>query len=147
VIAAGGLYWLSRIPADGSYLGDLLPGMLVLSLGFGPVFVGVTTAANAGVPADKAGLAAALVNASTQTGGALGLAIFTAVSTSRTNHLLAAGTPVSHALTAGFQRALLIGSIFILGSAVIALRATNSRGETENSNPAIEVEPEASLAA
>jgi EmrB/QacA subfamily drug resistance transporter len=130
VIAAGGLYWLSRIPADGSYLTDLLPGMLVLSLGFGPVFVGVTTAANAGVPADKAGLAAALLYASQQLGGALGLAIFSALATSRTDHLLAAHTPAPEALTAGFQRALLAGSIFILAAAVIALRATNTRGET-----------------
>jgi EmrB/QacA subfamily drug resistance transporter len=128
LISAGGLYWLSRIPVHGTFLADLLPGMLVLSLGFGPVFVGVTTAANAGVPADKAGLAAALLNASQQLGGALGLAIFTALATSRTQHLLATHTPVSNALTAGFQRALLVGSIFILASAVIALRATNTRG-------------------
>jgi EmrB/QacA subfamily drug resistance transporter len=130
LIAAGGLYWLSRIPVHGSYLSDLLPGMLVLSLGFGPVFVGVTTAANAGVPADKAGLAAALLNASQQLGGALGLAIFSAIATSRTHHLLAAHTPVAHALTSGFQRSLLAGSIFILAAAMIALRATNTRGET-----------------
>ena len=145
VVAAGGLYWLSRIPVDGSYVADLLPGLLVLALGAGGVFVGVTTAANAGVPADKAGLAAALLNASQQLGGALGLAIFSAVSTSRTNHLLSAGTPSPHALTSGFQRALLIGSIFVLVSAVIALRATNTRGETEQ--PVIDAEPEASLAA
>jgi EmrB/QacA subfamily drug resistance transporter len=130
LIAAGGLYWLSRIPVHGSYLSDLLPGTLVLSLGFGPVFVGVTTAANAGVPADKAGLAAALLNASQQLGGALGLAIFSALATSRTHHLLAAHTPLAHALTSGFQRALLVGSIFILAAAIIALRATNTRGET-----------------
>jgi hypothetical protein len=130
LIAAGGLYWLSRIPANGSYLSDLLPGMLVLSLGFGPVFVGITTAANAGVPADKAGLAAALLNASQQLGGALGLAIFSALATSRTNDLLATGTPAANALTAGYQRALLVGSIFIFASAVIAVRATNTRGET-----------------
>ena len=61
------------------------------------------------------------------------------------NHLLAAGAPSAHALTSGFQRALLVGSIFILASAVIALRATNTRGET--AEPAIEAEPEASLAA
>jgi hypothetical protein len=67
------------------------------------------------------------------------------VSTSRTNHLLAAGAPSAHALTSGFQRALLVGSIFILASAVIALRATNTRGET--AEPAIEAELEASLAA
>jgi EmrB/QacA subfamily drug resistance transporter len=133
LIAAGGLYWLSRIPVHGTYLSNLLPGMLVLSLGFGPVFVGVTTAANAGVPADKAGLAAALLNASQQLGGALGLAIFTALATSRTQHLLTVHTPPAEALTSGFQRALLVGSIFILAAAIIGLRATNTRGETDES--------------
>jgi hypothetical protein len=52
---------------------------------------------------------------------------------------------VAHALTSGFQRALLVGSIFLLAAAVIALRATNTRGETRE--PGIEAEPEASLAA
>jgi EmrB/QacA subfamily drug resistance transporter len=129
LIAAAGLYWLSRIPVHGSYMSDVLGPMLVLALGGGPVFVGVTTAANAGVPADKAGLAAALLNASQQLGGALGLAILSALATSRTQHLLAAHTPPPDALTSGFQRALLVGSIFVLASAFIALKATNTRGE------------------
>ena len=90
LLAAGGVYWLSRIPVHGSYLTDLLPGLMIMSIGLGAVFVGVQTAANAGVPPDKAGLAAALINASFQLGAALGLAIFSAVATSRTNHLLAA---------------------------------------------------------
>jgi hypothetical protein len=81
------------------------------------------------------------LNASQWLGGALGLAIFTAVSTSRTNHLLAAGAPSADALTSGFQRALLLGSIFIVVSAVVALRATNTRGETKPEQ--IEAEPEA----
>jgi EmrB/QacA subfamily drug resistance transporter len=141
LIAAGGMYWLSRIPVHGSYLSDLLPGMLVLSLGFGPVFVGVTTAANAGVPADKAGLAASLLNASQQLGGALGLAIFSALATSRTHHLLAEHTPPADALTSGFQRALLVGSIFILAAAIIALKATNTRGEAPQAAPGALPEP------
>ncbi|MGZ4186081.1 MAG: MFS transporter [Solirubrobacteraceae bacterium] len=131
-IAAAGMYWLSRIPVNGTFLSDLLPGMLILSIGIGPVFVGVTTAANAGVPSDKAGLAASLLNASQQVGGALGLAIFTAIATARTNHLLATHTPMAHALTSGFQRALLVGSILILAAALIGLRATNTRGEEPN---------------
>ncbi|MGZ6709339.1 MAG: MFS transporter [Solirubrobacteraceae bacterium] len=131
LIAAGGVYWLSRIPVHGSYLADLLPAMVVMSIGFGPVFVGVTTAANAGVPADQAGLAASLVNASQQLGGALGLAIFTALATSRTDHLLAGHASAPEALTAGFQRALLASSFFLLAAAVIALRATNTRGEAD----------------
>ncbi len=144
VVAAGGMYWLSRIPVHGSFLSDLLPGMLVLSIGIGPVFVGVSTAANAGVSADKAGLAASLLNASQQVGGALGLAIFTAIATSRTHHLLAAHAPVAHALTAGFQRAPLVGAILILAAAVIGLRATNTRGEEpERSSDAV---PEPAMA-
>jgi MFS family permease len=129
LIAAGGVYWLSRIPVHGTYLENLLPGMMVMSLGLGAVFVAVTSAANAGVPADKAGLAAALLNASQQVGGALGLAIFSAIATSRTTDLLAGGTPTADALTSGFQRALMASSIFLAAAAVVGLRVTNTRGE------------------
>ncbi len=129
LVAAGGLYWLSRIPVGGSFVADLLPGMLVLSLGAAAVFVAVTTAANAGVPADKAGLAAALLNSSQQAGGAIGLAILTGIATSRTNDLLAAHAALPDALTGGFQRALLVGSVFLVAAAVLGLRATNTRGE------------------
>ncbi|MDQ1541492.1 MAG: hypothetical protein QOH29_2218, partial [Actinomycetota bacterium] len=89
----------------------------------------VQTAANAGVPPDKAGLAAALINASFQLGAALGLAIFSAIATSRTNHLLARHIAQPDALTSGFHRALLASSIFLAAAAVIALRATNTKGE------------------
>jgi EmrB/QacA subfamily drug resistance transporter len=146
LIGAAGIYELSRIPVDGSYLSDLLPGLLIVALGLGAVFVGVTTAANAGVPPEKAGLAAALLNSSQQLGGALGLAIFSALATSRTNDLLASHAPVAEALTAGFQRALLASSIFLLAAAVVALRITNTRGEEpeqaieEAASPAVEPE-------
>jgi EmrB/QacA subfamily drug resistance transporter len=135
LIAAGGVYLLSRIPVHGSYASDLLPGMLIVSVGLGPLFVGNTTAANAGVPADKAGLAAALLNASQQLGGALGLAIFSALATSLTRDQLAAHMPAPDALTAGYSRALLFAAIFIAASAVLALRATNTRGETAQAIP------------
>jgi len=136
-LAAGGVYWLSRIPVHGSYLTDLLPGLMIMSLGLGAVFVGVQTAANAGVPPDKAGLAAALINASFQLGAALGLAIFSAIATSRTNHLLARHIAQPDALTSGFHRALLASSVFLCAAAVVALRATNTRGEP---TPEIEVD-------
>jgi EmrB/QacA subfamily drug resistance transporter len=131
LFAAGGMYYLSRIPVDGSYLTDLFPGMMIVSLGLGAVFVGVTTAANAGVPADKAGLAAALLNSAQQVGAALGLAVFSAIATSRSEHLLAQHASLPYALTSGFHRALLTGSIFALAAAVIALRISNTRGEAD----------------
>ncbi len=131
LIAASGVYYLSRIPVDGSYLADLLPGLVVMSLGLGAVFVAVTTAANAGVPADKAGLAAALLNASQQVGGALGLAIFSAIATARTTDLLGAHASPADALTSGVHRALLASSVFLVAAAVVATRITNTRGEQD----------------
>ncbi len=129
LITAGGLYYLSRVPVDGSYLTDLFPGLMVVSFGLGAVFVSIVSAANAGVSADRAGLAAALLNAAQQIGGALGLAIFSAIATSRTNHLLATHTSAPHALTSGFHRALLASAIFMVATAALALRTTNARGD------------------
>jgi EmrB/QacA subfamily drug resistance transporter len=138
LIGAAGVYLLSDVPVHGAYLGDILPGLLVMSFGLGFVFVGVNTAANAGVSADKAGLAAALINTSTWVGGALGLAIFSVIATTRTTHLLAHGATSPAALTGGFHRALVACAIYIAVAALIALRATNTRGEEQS---AIEAEP------
>jgi EmrB/QacA subfamily drug resistance transporter len=135
LLAALGIYLLSRAPVGGTYVADLLPGLMITSFGLGSVFVAVTTAANAGVPADKAGLAAALLNTSQQLGAALGLAIFSAVATAHTNDLLGTGTPAGEALTSGVQRALLACSITIVAAALIALRATNTRGEAAQAVP------------
>ena len=130
LMAAAGIFALSRIPVHGSYATDLLPGLVVMSLGLGTMFVGITTAANAGVPADQAGLAAALLNTCQQLGGALGLAIFTAVATARTRHQLTTHHPAPDAYTSGFRLALLVAGIFLVAAAIIALRVTNTRGET-----------------
>src|SRR6266700_1433163 len=97
VISAGGLYWLLRVPVDGSYISDLLPGILVVSIGMGGVFTGLTTAANAGVDQDKAGLAAGLLNTGQQLGAALGLAILSAVATAQTKSVLSAGDGLTQA--------------------------------------------------
>jgi EmrB/QacA subfamily drug resistance transporter len=144
VIAAGGLYWLSRIPVDGSYVADILPGLLIASIGLGGVFTGVTTAANAGVGEERAGLAAGLLNTGQQLGAALGLAILSALATARTSSLLHAGHDgVASAATAGFQRALLVGAGFVLAATIVAILAPNTR----QSEPVIEEEPALDLAA
>jgi MFS family permease len=129
LIAAGGVYLVSRLPVDGHYWTDLFPGLMIMAFGLGGVFVGVQTAANAGVPPSLAGLASALINASQQVGAALGLAVLSAIAAARTNELLSAHAAHGAALTAGFHRALLVGSVFLVATAVIALRATNTRGE------------------
>jgi MFS family permease len=143
VIAAGGLLWLSRIPIDGSYVSDILPGLLVASVGLGGVFVGATTAANAGVGEDTAGLAAGLLNTGTQLGAALGLAILSALATERTTSVLRAGhATIADAATEGFQVALLVGACFMLAAGAVALLGRKGRQPA-----AVEEEPVLDLAA
>jgi EmrB/QacA subfamily drug resistance transporter len=131
LMGAGGIYYLSRIPLHGSYAANLLPGLIIMSIGLGCVFVGVTTAANAGVPANVAGLAAGLLSTSQQLGMALGLAVLSAIATARTHHLLADHTARADALTSGYQRALLVCSMFLFVAAVIASRVPNARGAAQ----------------
>src|SRR5215472_9950347 len=127
LLAGGGVFWLSRLPVHGSYLTDLLPGLVIMSVGLGAEFVAATTAANAGVPPQTAGLAAALFNASQWIGGALGLAIFSAIATARTTHLLAGHAAPPVALDAGFHQALIAAAIFLLAATLFALRTTSAR--------------------
>src|SRR5216117_1601707 len=144
VISAAGLYWLSRVPLDGSYLSDILPGLLTVSIGMGGVFTGLTTAANAGVEQDQAGLAAGLLNTGQQLGAALGLAILSAVATAQTKSVLSAGDGLAQAATHGYQRALLVGAFIVLAATAVAIFTPNSRQTTA---AVVEEEPALDLAA
>jgi hypothetical protein len=132
------VFCLAQIPVHGSYVRDVLPGLVVMALGLGAVFVGVQTAANAGVDGDRAGLAAALGTASGQLGSALGLAIFTAIATSHTQHLLNRHVTRAVALTSGFHYALLACSIFLVAASVIASRVGNSSSQGATVDPLTE---------
>ena len=69
------MLWLTGLPVHGSYVSDLLVGLLPMSIGMGLTFVPVTLLATAGVAAEDSGLASGLLNTSQQVGGALGLAV------------------------------------------------------------------------
>jgi fucose permease len=141
LIAASGLYWLSRVSVDGSYVSDILPGLVVASLGLGGVFVGATTAANAGVSQDKAGLAAGLLNTGQQLGAALGLAILSALATERTSSVLQAGhSTVAQASTEGYQLALTAGAVLVVAAGFVALLAPSARqGAVEEHEPVLDL--------
>jgi MFS family permease len=130
LVAAAGLLLLARLPVSGSYISDILPGILLVSLGIGPVFVGIGSAANAGVPQERAGLAAAIMTSSQQVGGALGLAILSAIGTHQTARLLASGAAADAASASGIRWALFAAGILAAFSAVAALRIANIREES-----------------
>jgi len=104
-----GLILFTQVSVGGSYLGDLLPGFLLIGLGLGFSFVPISIAALAGVRDEEQGLASGLINTSQQIGGALGIAVLSTIATTQTGNAIADGTAVPVALTDGFQTAFFVG--------------------------------------
>jgi predicted MFS family arabinose efflux permease len=105
-VAAGGMFWLSRIAADSSYAGGLLGPILVTGIGLGSLFMPLFLVALSKVDERDAGLASSLVNTGQQVGGAIGLAIlgtvaWTVVATTARNSAAAAKSAAAHAAAAG----------------------------------------------
>jgi EmrB/QacA subfamily drug resistance transporter len=118
---AAGLLYFTQVSVGGTYLGDLLPGFLLIAAGLGFSFVPISIAALAGVQASEAGLASGLFNTSQQIGGALGIAALSAVATSKTEAGVAAGTPLPKALTDGFESAFIWGGVVAIVGILVAL--------------------------
>jgi len=120
-VGAAGLAILSQISAGGSYVGDLLPGMLVVGTGLGLAFVAMSIGALEGIEERDSGLASGLMNTTQQVGGALGVAVLSTLALTRTDNLLADGTSQPSALTEGFQIGLIAAAAFAVIGAVAAL--------------------------
>jgi len=133
-----GLVYFTQVSVGGSYLGDLLPGFLLISVGIGFSFVPISIAALAGVKDSEAGLASGLFNTSQQIGGALGIAALSSIATSTTSDEVSSGTVLNLALTDGFRGAFVWGAAVALVGILVSLFVV-SRRDLEQEVP--EVEP------
>jgi EmrB/QacA subfamily drug resistance transporter len=120
-MAIVGLLLFMRLEPEGSYVTDLLPGILLASVGMGLTFVPITLIATSGIPHDDAGLASGLYNTSQQIGGALGLAILATLSVEATEDTLTGlgrepqPADQAQALVDGFHVAYLGSALLIAG--------------------------------
>ena len=85
VLTILGLLLFARMPVNGSYATDVLPGMILASLGMGAIFMPLTLVATTGLKNEDQGLASGLFNTSQQVGGALGLAVLTTIAVGHTS--------------------------------------------------------------
>ena len=125
LVTLGYLYF-TQVSVGGDYVGDLLPGFLIIGAGISFAFVPISIAALAGVEAKDAGLASGLINTSQQIGGALGIAVLSTVAVSHTTSASHAGKAVPVALTDGFRAAFWVGvaiaAIGVVASVVLVRR-------------------------
>ncbi|HKS47056.1 MAG TPA: MFS transporter [Amycolatopsis sp.] len=70
-----------RVDEHSGYAGSVLPSMILLGIGFTLTFSSLNIQATAGIDDSEQGLAGGLLNTSLQIGGAIGLAVVTAVLT------------------------------------------------------------------
>ena len=125
-MAIVGMLLFARLQPDSSYLTDLIPGIILTSIGMGMVFVPITLIATSGIGQDDAGLASGLYNTSQQIGGALGLAILSTLAVDATESTLAdlgrepQPADQAQALVDGFHVAY-IGSAILLAIGTVAL--------------------------
>jgi EmrB/QacA subfamily drug resistance transporter len=78
-IAAAGMLLLSGVSADGSYVADVLPGMLVAGIGLGIILVSVSVAVLTGASDHESGMLSGLNTTGHEIGGSLGVAILATI--------------------------------------------------------------------
>jgi EmrB/QacA subfamily drug resistance transporter len=131
-----GLALFTQLPTHGHYAPNVLPTIVVTSIGMGMTFVPLTLLATTNVAAEDAGLASGLLNTSQQVGGALGLAVLSTLAASRTSHILNhALTPIATAVkasayTRGYHVAFGVGAV-LLAAGIVVVAATIRKRDAE----------------
>jgi EmrB/QacA subfamily drug resistance transporter len=119
-LVGAGLVLLGHAPADGTYLANVLPGLVLIGFGAGFCFVSINTAALARVEETVAGLASGLLSSAAQLGGAVGLAVIVALATARGTSLLRSGATAVAAQAGGLRLGFLLAAGVALGASLVA---------------------------
>jgi len=131
-----GLALFARAPVNGSFVVDVLPGMLLLGLGSGIAFNPLLLAAMSDAAPSESGLASGVVNTAFMMGGSLGLAVLASLAAARTEGLLVSGAVQQAALNEGYRLAFMAGAGFAAAAALfgatllrVGLHANTPQGD------------------
>jgi EmrB/QacA subfamily drug resistance transporter len=119
-IAAAGMILLAHVGEDGSYLADVLPGMLVAGFGLGIAVVSVSIAVLTGARDDESGMISGLNSTGHEIGGTVGVAIF---STIAAGSGAMAGTEAASAIARAFVAAGVLASVASMVALAVLPRA------------------------
>jgi hypothetical protein len=130
-LVAAALLWLSRdAQGAGHFALDILPATLLYGIGGGLCFPALTTLALSGAPPGTSGMISGLLGTAYQVGGAVVLAILSALAAGRGAERLALGDTAAAAAGAGYQAAFLAAAMLVLAAIpVAAVAARPSRTE------------------
>jgi EmrB/QacA subfamily drug resistance transporter len=115
-VMAAALVMLSRLPADGDFLADVLPASLLAAFGMSLAYIPATMVSISGARPEETGLASGLINTTYQVGSAVGLAAMVAVAAAYQS-----GPAEAADLLPGFKSAFSGAAIVAAAGAVLAL--------------------------
>jgi EmrB/QacA subfamily drug resistance transporter len=120
-VAAVGMTLLAHVESNGSYLRDVLPGMLVAGLGLGVAVVSVSIAMLTGARREETGMISGLNSTGHEIGGTIGIAIFSTIAAGATGGI--AGPEAAGGIANAFLAAALLASA---GSLVALIALPNA---------------------
>jgi EmrB/QacA subfamily drug resistance transporter len=144
-LASLGLFWLSRLDVQSTYVNGVLGPILVLGVGLGLTFVPVVLGVTAGVQPAELGIASAVLNTAQQVGGTLGLAVLVTIAADATKSALHTGTVSQGAQQArvfalaatlhGYTTAFVVGACIAFAAFLVALVAIHPPAPTGARDP------------
>jgi EmrB/QacA subfamily drug resistance transporter len=132
--AAVGMLLLTQLAPDSSYVGLVLPAMVLLGLGMGTTFMPAMSMATYGVAPRDAGIASAMINTSQQVGGAIGIALLNTIAASATTAYVAANAAGAaspelvqlQGMVHGFTTAIWWAVVILVGAAAVTYTLVNA---------------------
>ncbi|WP_285036879.1 MFS transporter [Plantibacter sp. ME-Dv--P-095] len=144
-LGAIGMLLLTRLDLDSSYVGDVMPALMVLGFAMGSIMPASMQTATLGVDRAFAGVASATVNTSQQVGGSIGVALLNTLAASAATAYVTDNAPptaevLAQAAIRSYQTAYFWGAGFFAAGAVTAALLFRRR----NQGLAVHHAPEAS---
>jgi hypothetical protein len=120
------MLWLTQITTDSSYVGHILPALLILGVGMGNIFAPAFATATFGVAPQDSGVASAMVNTMQQVGGSIGTALLSSIFASAVSSYADGRQPspqvLGEAAVHGYTVAFWVAAgVFALGALVVAV--------------------------
>ncbi|MDI2033401.1 MFS transporter [Paenarthrobacter nitroguajacolicus] len=113
-----------RVGTTPNYAMDILPSVVLLGIGFALAFPSINVQATAGIKDSEQGLAAGLIQTSTQVGAALVLAVTTALVS---GHGQAAGTVSAQAMLEQYRPGLILSAAVAIAALLVAAAPARRR--------------------
>lgn len=150
VLAVVGMLLLTRLTPGSSYVTDILPSLIILSLGMGLIFVPLSAVSLFAIGDHDAGVASAVLNTSQQIGGSIGVAFLNTIAASATTAFITANAatglvpgpngdpiPSPEALVAGFNQGFIWGAgiLVVAGLIWVVLVTMTKQDMAANDSP------------